>query len=72
MMNNEEKELEKLVGTELFRQIRVLFGGTNLYIKQPDSDDVKYWFFKKNIKIKEIAKMLNISESNVYKILNNK
>lgn len=71
-MNNEEKELEKMLGNDLFRQIRVHFGGTNIYIKQPDAEDVKYWFFKKNMKIKEIAKLLNISESNVYRILNNK
>lgn len=74
-LSGDLKQLEEIIGLELFLEIVEAFGKTNIYISDRPVMMMKREYIKKKFGVipdKELARMLRVSERLIYKIANEK
>lgn len=71
-MNETQEMVLKHLGEEAFYEFQLKFGGINIYIGRPDKEAVWYYYKEKEMKERDIAMKLRVSEAFVYNCLKKK
>jgi ribosome-binding protein aMBF1 (putative translation factor) len=74
-LNGDLKELEEIIGIELFIRVMKHFAKTSIYFSEKCINNMKVEYIRKNIGLmsdKELARKVGLSERMIYKIANEK
>jgi hypothetical protein len=68
-MNETQDMIRQHMGDELFFEFQIKFGGINIYISRPNKEAVWHYYSVKEMKERDIAMKLGVTEAFVYEAL---